>query len=106
MNEFDSKLDEIVQRTGAGTAPFKKDVKKRLRTMWFITISNAVISLLNLLAIRNAWWPENDASRALAVFIFLLSAMLVLMGLIGLFLVWFQGYVYNKMAEHSKNKKS
>lgn len=106
MSEFNDKFDEIVQRTGAGTEVFKNDVKKRLKTVSITTLISVVTFLLNTLAIRYSWWPESDAFKALAGYIFLLSALLVVMGLLGLFIIWFQGYVYNKMAEYSKNKKS
>ena len=105
-SKFNNTFDGIVQKTGAGTESFKRDIKKRLQKMWFITISNIVIALLNLLAIRNSWWPESDAFKVLAGFIFLLSAMLILMGLLGLFVVWFQGYTLNRMAEYNKKKNT
>lgn len=104
MTEFNNKVDEIVQRTGAGTDAFKENVNKRFRFILKITAINFLIFLLNFLAILYSLWP-GDAFKTLAGFIFILSAATVVMGLVGLFIVWLSGYSYNKLAEYSKNRK-
>lgn len=104
MTEFDNKVDEIVQRTGAGTGAFRENVNKRFGLILKITAINSVIFLLNALAIIYQLWP-GDAFKTLSGFISLLSAVSVVMGMVGLFVVWLQGYAYNKLAEHSKRRK-
>lgn len=101
MIEFDNKVDEIVKRIGAGTDAFKENVNKRFRLILKITAINSVIFLLNALAIIYQLWP-GDAFKTLSGFIFLLSAATIVMSLVGLFVVWLQGYAYNKLAKHSQ----
>lgn len=103
MTEFDKKVDEIVERTGAGTDAFKDNVNKRFRLILKITAINSVIFLLNFLAILYSLWP-GDAFKTLAGFIFLLSAATIVMGLVGLFVVWLSGYAYNQLAERKKKR--
>lgn len=105
MTEFNDKVDEIVERTGAGTDAFKENVNKRFRLVLKITTINSVIFLLTFLTIRYSLWPENDAFKTLAGFIFLLSAATVIMGLVGLFVIWLSGYAYNKIAEHHQKRR-
>lgn len=103
MTEFNDKVDEIVQRTGAGTDAFKENVNKRFRLILKITAINSVIFLLNFLAILYSLWP-GDAFKTLSGFIFLLSAATIVMGLVSLFIVWLSGYSYNKLAEYNQKR--
>lgn len=104
MTEFDNKLDEMLEKTGAGTDAFKENVDKRFRLILKITVINSVVFFLNALAIIYKLWP-GDAFKTLSGFIFLLSAATIVMGLVGLFVVWLSGYAYNKLAEHNKRRK-
>ena len=105
MTEFNNKVDEIVKKTGAGTNAFNENLSKRLRLALRITAINCIILLLSFLAILYSWWPESDAFKTLAGFIFLLSAASVVMGLLSIFVTWFSGYAYNKLAEHNNQRR-
>ena len=105
MSEFDNKIDEIIQKTGAGTKTFRENLSNRLRLALKLTAINSVIFLLSFLAILYSWWPESDAFKILAGFIFLLSAASVVMGLLAIFVTWLSGYAYNKLAEQNQKRR-
>lgn len=102
MSKFDEELDEIVKDTGAGTDEFKKDIRKRLKIAWLVTLSGVIVAGGNFIAILSSWWPESDAFTSLVAYIFVLSFLVIMMGILSLLAVWFQGYGLNKAADYQK----
>lgn len=98
-NKFGKEAEATIEQAGVNTEIFQKNARKRLKIMGFIALFNVAAALLNLVAIHNSWLPYGNTSEGLAKFTLLLSYVLIMVWLLGLFVVWHHYYTLNKLSE-------
>ncbi len=95
------KIDEILEKTKAGTEEFRADVRRRLKRVRLTFLLTALLGLLDLSVIR-IFQPQDEQVRMLLAFIMLLILVMLFFCVLIILGICLESYALNGLARSRK----